>query len=191
MSSPIPSTIVSSDVEPEDSNPAIPVHSHTSRHATSSDEETEPTEESSEDFAVVPDINPALRHTTEIEDVHTVPDIAPPPDDPDTLAREGDPMSTDEDPSEADVSSPPESPLPSPPPPGTPPNPQNRIRRTARIRTTYVPPPPPHPYMLPNYVPPPNSPDPEDTLPSRKRTRSSTPPSSTDELSEVAKAAIA
>ena len=95
-------------------------------------------------------------------------------------------MSTDEDPSEAEVSSPSESPLP---PPSTPPNTQNRIRRTARIRT--IPVPPPHLYMLSNYIPPPNSPDTEDTLPPRKRTRSSTPPSSTDELSEAAKASIA
>ena len=163
MSSPVPS-ITLSDIEPEDDIFSVPDHSPAPGHVTS-DEESEPTEESTEDFAVVPE-------------------IAPSSDDQYVFSREGDSISDNEDPSEADISSPSESPLPS-------------LPKTARIRT--IPVPPPHPYMLPTYVPPSTEPIPEETLPSRKRTRPYTPPSSTDftplsqpyELSEEVRASIA
>ena len=59
MSSPIPSIVISSDLEPKETIPSTLVHSPISRHAAISDEESEPTEESSEDFAIVPVIDPA------------------------------------------------------------------------------------------------------------------------------------
>lgn len=185
MSSPTPTFVILSEVEPENTTLSTPVHSAAHRSATS-DVESEPTKKSSEDFPVAPD-------------------IAPFEDDPYVLARRGYPISADEEPSEADSSSPSESPLPPPPPTETPPVLPSRVRRTARIRT--IPVPPPHSYMLPTYVPPPvptstlppHNSIPEEDLPPRKRTRPYTPPASTDftplsqpfELSEEARAAIA
>ena len=118
--------------------------------------ESEPTEESSEDFAVVPE-------------------IAPLPYDPYVLARWGYPTSAGEELSETDFSSPLESTLPPPSPPETPPVHPSRVCRTARIRTIPVPLPPPHSYMLPTYVPPVSTSTPQNTileeaLPPRKRT---------------------